>query len=424
MIEGQVVTLLLLVCVHLAQTHTHNYTGHAIVRAWPRQTEHLTLLRDLPQQHKVQFWREPHDIDDPVDLMVSPEHLTSLITNLNDTNLEYTINMPDIQKVIDVERRSIYSQKNHHRLNVSTYNTYEQIITWMADFSQRCGPMCETIKIGTSVEGRDLTVIRLGTPHENKPIIWIDAGMHAREWIAPATAIYLIDKLGNPSHPPDMYVRYLLHQFTWYILPLANPDGYDYTWTTDRLWRKNRSQHSTNDCAGVDLNRNWAFHWGDPGTSNNPCDENYRGTSAFSEPESRAISTFLDGLSDRLVIYLSLHSYGQYWLTPWGFTYHLPDDYNDLIAVGRRVVYAINSQSGAYYRLGASSRLLYLAPGGADDYVKGVLGVKYSFTVELKDTGQYGFMLPPRYIQGSGEDMFTAIRTLAHHVVAETRHNP
>ena len=68
-----------------------------------------------------------------------------------------------------------------------------------------------------------------------------------------------------------------------------------------------------------------------PGTSSDPCSENYRGRHPFSEPETLAMSNFLWRVRPRLEIYLSLHSYGQYWLTPWGFTYRVPSDYRHMV---------------------------------------------------------------------------------------------
>ena len=70
-----------------------------------------------------------------------------------------------------------------------------------------------------------------------------------------------------------------------------------------------------------------------PGTSGDPCSENYRGTRPFSEPETAAISQKIMQLNDRIVLYMTLHSYGQYWLTPWGFTYKVPEDYKDMVSI-------------------------------------------------------------------------------------------
>ena len=88
------------------------------------------------------------------------------------------------------------------------------------------------------------------------PNVWLEAGIHAREWIAPAVATYLVNELvnNNDAHPD------YLDKINWYFLPCANPDGYSYSWETDRMWRKTRSPQG--GCFGVDPNRNWDYHWG------------------------------------------------------------------------------------------------------------------------------------------------------------------
>ncbi len=68
-----------------------------------------------------------------------------------------------------------------------------------------------------------------------------------------------------------------------------------------------------------------------PGTSGDPCSENYRGRYPFSEPETAAMARKIWSIRKNLVLYMTLHSYGQYWLTPWGFTYEVPDDFNEMV---------------------------------------------------------------------------------------------
>lgn len=81
----------------------------------------------------------------------------------------------------------------------------------------------------------------------------------------------------------------------YYVLPVVNPDGYEYTFRGDRLWRKNRSSPEKGGvCIGVDLNRNFGYRWGGLGTSKQPCREIFAGSGPFSEPETAAIKNFFD----------------------------------------------------------------------------------------------------------------------------------
>jgi murein tripeptide amidase MpaA len=99
-----------------------------------------------------------------------------------------------------------------------------------------------------------VTIAANGTVGKN-PVVLIDAGIHAREWAAVMSAVYLLRQLTeNLSENPELL------KVDWVILPVANPDGYVYSHVKDRLWRKNRSPQK-GGCYGVDLNRNFGLEW-------------------------------------------------------------------------------------------------------------------------------------------------------------------
>lgn len=79
-------------------------------------------------------------------------------------------------------------------------------------------------------------------------------------------------------------------------MPVINPDGYEYTFTVDRLWRKNKRKagYAAAGCFGVDLNRNFGYKWGGKGTSKDICRDTYAGSKPFSEPETDAIRNFFE----------------------------------------------------------------------------------------------------------------------------------
>ena len=118
------------------------------------------------------------------------------------------------------------------------------------------------------------------------------------------------------------------------------------------MWRKNRAPngHSyRSNCMGVDLNRNFGYHWMgerrfsprksdrerfflvENGASTNPCSETFAGPHEDSEPETRSLQRFIKRSARRWDAYLTFHSYGQYWIYPWGFALHMPDDYLELV---------------------------------------------------------------------------------------------
>lgn len=171
-------------------------------------------------------------------------------------------------------------------------------------------------------------VSRISNGNSGNKAIWIDGGIHAREWISPASVTYVVnDLVENWDNQPD-YIK----NVNWYVLPVHNPDGYEYTRNTDRLWRKNRSKQDS--CIGVDLNRNYGYKWGGKGTSGNSCSDIFRGSAAFSEPETQAVKKFFENTQEKFEAFLTFHSYGQYILYPWGYDTVLTDDNEDLKRLG------------------------------------------------------------------------------------------
>jgi carboxypeptidase A len=112
------------------------------------------------------------------------------------------------------------------------------------------------INIGESFEGRPLKVIKIST-NDNNPAIFIEANIHAREWISSATAVWLINEFLTTTNSS---VKKLTETITWYILPVTNPDGFKFSHDENRLWRKTRSIHNI-FCRGVDPNRNFGYNW-------------------------------------------------------------------------------------------------------------------------------------------------------------------
>merc|ERR1712156_413210 len=151
------------------------------------------------------------------------------------------------------------------------------------------------------------------------PNIWLESGIHAREWISPAVATFLVRELVEDyAEHPDY-----IDKINWYFIPSANPDGYAYSWEHDRLWRKTRSDNGgILGCKGVDPNRNWGYHYGESGVSHNRCMEPYCGPEAFSEVEMRNIRDFVTTLDPVPVLGHCFHSYSQLWLWPYGYAYN------------------------------------------------------------------------------------------------------
>jgi carboxypeptidase A4 len=210
----------------------------------------------------------------------------------------------------------------------------------------------------------------------------------SREWISPAVVTFIIDNYAENWSEQNEEIK----NIDWYFLPVMNPDGYEYTHIKDRLWRKNR--RSNIFCDGVDLNRNYGYQWGGQGASRNPCTETYAGSGPFSEPETKAVQLFLSNSAKNFKASVSIHSYGQYILYPWGYDRKMTQDHNDLDLIGKKGAEAMKLVNGNQYTVGPAGSTLYPAAGGSDDWAKGTMKIKYSYTLELRDTGHHGFLLP------------------------------
>jgi len=264
----------------------------------------------------------------------------------------------------------------------------------------------DIINIGQSYEGRDMNVLAITKAGPGKPNVWLEAGIHAREWISPAVATFIVRELVEDYAEHPEY----LDNINWYFLPSANPDGYAYTFETDRLWRKTRSPQG--GCFGVDPNRNWDFHWGETGVSSNPCTEIFPGDQPFSEVEMRNIRDFVQTLEPVPVLSQCFHSYSQLWLWPFGYDYGAyPENREELEQLAIDACDALYQVHGTIFDP-INSADLYPASGAADDWYKGVLGSRFAFTVELRDTGNYGFVLPKEQIIPSGEEMWAAMEVV------------
>ncbi|XP_033334259.2 carboxypeptidase B isoform X2 [Megalopta genalis] len=344
-----------------------------------------------------------------VDVMVRSEEIPRVARYLKQKDLEYNVVIEDLQKEID-EENPVPSEEEMqemegrfgHRMEWTSYHRLDDIHSYLHYLAETFPAVCSVVSIGNSVEGRSLKVLRISNGKPNAPALWIDGGIHAREWISPAAVTYIIDYLVDNSDSLEA---------DYYILPVANPDGYEYTFTRDRLWRKNRRRAIGSSCTGVDLNRNFGYRWGGKGTSKDPCREIYAGSGPFSEPETNAIRNFFEASAANFKAYLTFHSYGQFILYPWGYDRRVPPDYADLENVGRDMAMAMRKAGGenSAYTVGNSATTLYAASGGSDDWAKAILKMKYTYTIELRDTGKHGFVLPSRYIIPTAKEALAAV---------------
>jgi len=261
------------------------------------------------------------------------------------------------------------------------------------------------ISIGNTYSGSEIYGLRIGST--SNPVFYIHCTIHAREWITTTTCLWIIDSLLNtdPDGPE------LIQAYQWIIVPVFNIDGYQYAHNSDRLWRKNRSPVPSSSCLGTDLNRNYGYGFGGGGSSNNPCAETYRGTSAYSTPEVSSERDFLD--SYNVAVYVDIHAYGAMFMSPYGNTYNLPPDYPAMEALMASAVDEIYLENSRTYAYGSSANVIYIAAGGSDDWAYGINGVVPSFTIECAGSS---FTPPVSWIRPMGREIYAGMKQLAKDV--------
>ncbi|KAK3870803.1 hypothetical protein Pcinc_023998 [Petrolisthes cinctipes] len=407
-----------LVLVVSARPDPHPHLkGAQVLRVVPEETWQVGYLRALQQQDLYDFWTEPNSVGRPVDMMSDVFQLPVLRAALENVNLSPRVLVSDVASLVAGSTPHQHNNKDSFstRIDWTDYYDYDQITGWLDSLATDYPSVCKTEDVGTTYEGRTMKLITIGTGAADNPGIFIDGGIHAREWISPATVTYMINELVTKGSGE---FSELLSKVNFYVMPSINPDGYQYTWTNDRLWRKTRSDtDSSFGCKGVDPNRNWGFHWNEVGASSSPCSDIYAGPEPFSEVEMQVVRDQVNRFAPTLQAYLTFHSYSQLWMYPWGFTSDLPDDWQDMDNLAQNAVTALTSLYGTRYEIGSSTNTIYAAAGGSDDWVKGVAGVKYAYTVELRDTGSYGFLLPTNQIIPTAEETFEGVKVVADFIM-------
>jgi murein tripeptide amidase MpaA len=251
-----------------------------------------------------------------------------------------------------------------------------------------------------------------------KPGIFYDGGIHAREWIAPATVQFVLWQLVS-QYGKDADITRLVDNIEWTIVPIFNVDGYQYTWTNSRMWRKTRMPNKGSSCIGTDPCRNSDYHWGEAGASADPCSDTYRGAKAFDQPEVLAIAMAVKNPGN-IRGYINFHSYSQLYMGPWSYTYTLPPaaDLKLQAELGQAAVAAIKGSHGVTYKYGPGAATIYPASGDISDYNYGTGKVLFAYCVELRDTGRYGFLLPPDQIIPTGEEIFASAKVMANYILS------
>jgi len=278
------------------------------------------------------------------------------------------------------------------------YATVEETFEQALDFVANYPTLAEWIDIGDSwkksngLGGYDLMVLKITNQDivGEKPKLFINSGLHAREYAPAALTLDFAHKLLE-EYQSNADIRWIVDHHEVHLLLQTNPDGRKIA-ETGVNQRKNENQnHCPDNRVGVDINRNFAFFWNTTanGSSGSECSDVFRGISPESEPETQALSDYVRSIfndrrgsleqdaapDDTTGMHLDIHSYSQLVLWPYGHTNNTSPNNEAYVALGNKLAWF--NQYTPQQSIG-----LYPTDGTSDDVSYGELGVA-AFTFEL-----------------------------------------
>ncbi|CAG5016933.1 unnamed protein product [Parnassius apollo] len=420
------VALLLAISFCLALAKHEQYNGFVLYEVKVANDQQARQVHALGNELELDVWSDATPTRPGLILVPGP--MRQLFEReITATGAQYEIQVQNIKEMLDMEDQllaaaELRSNRSDGRLSFDTIHRYQAVDDYLVELGEKY-PTVTVVSAGKSFEGRDIKYLKVSTTNfqdSSKPVIMIQSLLHSREWITLPATLYAIEKLVVDITDTD-----LVDKIDWIILPIANPDGYEFSHTNTRFWRKNRSTgHMVgNLCLGVDLNRNFDINWGTL-SSNSVCSETFHGQGPFSEPETAIIRDIVQEHFNRLELYIDIHSFGSMILYAYG-NRELPPNALTLQVVGVRMAQAIDAvkwPTNPNYLVGNSALIInYMDSGSSNDYVQAI-GIPLSYCYELPayrniNNSVYGFLVDPDFIEQAGYETWQGIKEGARFVL-------
>ncbi|CAB3376073.1 Hypothetical predicted protein [Cloeon dipterum] len=388
-----------------------SYSGYQVLKTAPLTAAAMPYVNRMSQ--RFDFWGTP-GVGRPATVMVSPEEAPVVVAAFNRMRVSHEVLVADLGPVVEKQHAEREALKKAHRgtARAAAYDRfldYMEVHMFIHEVMDTYYDITHHLDLANTTLGQGMHGIKITNGQPGQKAVWFDCAIHAREWLSTPVCLRIIDEVvANPA---------LRDLADWYILPVANPDGYDYSFTDDRFWRKTRSPNPDANCPGTDPNRNFDFLW-DAGNPTDYCSEVYPGTGAFSEPEVKGIGNLILDIADNLVLYVAVHSYGEMILYPYGHTVEPVPNVDQLIAAGTASADAIAAVAGTAYTVENSASGLYFTYGASDDFAYGRGAVEFAYTFELSAGGSGGFDPPASQIQPTVDEVWPGILALVEYVLS------
>ncbi|XP_023952287.2 carboxypeptidase B-like [Bicyclus anynana] len=422
------VLFFLFATVFVVHAKHEEYIGYTLYGVTVYDRDQNDQLMDIVERYTLDVWSYA-SLETEGLILVAPELKPVFEDEITSIGVTYRIDTDNIKEKLDLEdfllaeaaRKSNSSRSERFGISFDEIHRWAVVDRFLGDVASRFPRLATVVNAGRSVEGRNIRYLRISSNNfatRTKPIIVIQCMLHAREWVTLPVALWAIQELVINSNSNQDLIR----DIDWIVLPIANPDGYEFSHTRTRMWRKNRRTGFTpSNCIGVDLNRNFNHNWG-TASSNNPCSDTFHGPRAFSEPESVVTRNILSEFRTRIAMFLDVHSFGS--LILYGFANRqLPPNQPMLNRVGNdmaRRIDAVKWPQNRNYRVGNSATILYTASGVCGDYAQVAIGTGLSYTYELPAHRNLnninGFLVDPAFIRQAGFETWEGIKVAARFI--------
>uniref|UniRef100_A0A673B9S1 Carboxypeptidase O n=1 Tax=Sphaeramia orbicularis TaxID=375764 RepID=A0A673B9S1_9TELE len=259
------------------------------------------------------------------------------------------------------------------------------ITNWMDQIVKENPDVVTKVDYGKTYENRTISLLKIGSKSASaKKAIWMDCGIHAREWIAPAFCQYFINQVKDRK---------------WNFIITQCPD----------------SGNPIKEALLLTLDS----HCSAVGISFDCCSNIYPGKSAVSEPEAQAVTNFVGKRADEILCFLTIHSYGQLLLIPYGHPNVIAPNENELVHKHKNttidLVHILQNPQSILHNINILIFSTDANSGSSRDWAR-LQGIPFAFTFELRDDGTYGFKLPEDQIQPACEEAYSGALHIITHV--------
>merc|ERR1712130_305150 len=425
-----------------------DYSGYKVFRAeWNDPVSGHAMFDILTESNTVDIWA-PDELENifdtkSVDFMMSSEEAEKFQSRIFAPQFSSEILIDDAGQLITEQKKSkrgILPETGTFAYD--EYLEYPELENWLSSTASTYSDNAELFELTTTHEGRKLWGMHIGDKNHSGPKkkVFMECGVHAREWVASATCRYFIhsvlaaangESVANGLPYSDSDLSNLL-DINWYIIVSGNPDGYQYSHDRDRMWRKNRGPTLNASCVGTDLNRNFPIGFRTTGGSTNACSSTFAGYTPLDAIETAAWDAWFKTVrgygGGEIAAAVRIHSYSQLLMPPWatgrrtGEKPNEPPTIDYLTEVTNKMALKVLQTHGKIYSVGQSRDVVgYAAGGTTEDYAydtaaNGGLGVDLAWVYELRDTGRYGFLLPADQILPTAQEVINSFMALADEI--------